>query len=326
MSLSRRDLLAGVAFGAPLLSSAFADTATYMYDALGRVVQVTYSDGTIVVYNYDAAGNRLQVVRTDGSPFSATIQVTGTGPVNLRTLANASGYSGVTNATITFQVGSAVTISGPGGAANADGGVALDTGIWPSASHTIALTLQVSGKVYGGGGGGGTGAVGALAGRAGGDAIYVRENMTVVVNSGGQIKAGGGGGGGGGSWTRTIGEEFSTWNGGGGGGGFPNGIGAPEGDADLDVSGPGVNGTTSGGGAGGTGGASAPATRVNGAGGAGGAAATAGATGASASGSGGAGSWSQNGAAAGGQPGYAMRKNGKTVTVTNNGAISGTVG
>lgn len=39
-----------------------AATATYEYDALGRLTRVTYSDGKLAVYKYDAAGNRSQVI------------------------------------------------------------------------------------------------------------------------------------------------------------------------------------------------------------------------------------------------------------------------
>jgi len=49
-----------------LATSALAasDSATYIYDALGRVTQVTFTNGTTTVYTYDSAGNRTNVVTT----------------------------------------------------------------------------------------------------------------------------------------------------------------------------------------------------------------------------------------------------------------------
>ncbi|HYD86270.1 MAG TPA: RHS repeat domain-containing protein [Vitreimonas sp.] len=329
MGISRRALLAhaGTATLVASLMPASAETATYLYDALGRLVRVTYSGGTIVVYDYDAAGNRSRTCRTDGSTFVATIQVAGTGPVNLRTLADASGYCGVTDATITFQVGSAVTIMGAPG-----GGPGIDTGVWPT-DKTISLALQVSGKVYGGGGAGaaGAGTSGALQGGVGGDAVRCQHNISITVNSGGQIRAGGGGGGGGGAWHREQNYEgVPTWfvyTGGGGGGGFPNGPGGPGGEYGehgFSRGQPGSNGTTSGGGAGGAGG-NAGIGRTTGAGGAGAGAAATGSSGVGASGTEDA-TAVKFAASPGGGPGYAIRKNGHAVSVTNNGTISGTVG
>jgi YD repeat-containing protein len=46
---------------------ASAGTTTYKYDALGRVIEVLYPDGSKITYTYDAAGNRTQVARTAGS-------------------------------------------------------------------------------------------------------------------------------------------------------------------------------------------------------------------------------------------------------------------
>ena len=50
-------VVSSVATGATL-----AATASYEYDALGRLTRVGYSDGTRVIYRLDAAGNRTQVV------------------------------------------------------------------------------------------------------------------------------------------------------------------------------------------------------------------------------------------------------------------------
>lgn len=44
-------------------AAAYAGTTSYQYDALGRVVKVTYPDTKQICYAYDAAGNRTQVKR-----------------------------------------------------------------------------------------------------------------------------------------------------------------------------------------------------------------------------------------------------------------------
>lgn len=48
-------------------SSACAGSVSYTYDPLGRLTQVSYSNGTVVAYSYDAAGNRSTVV-VSGAP------------------------------------------------------------------------------------------------------------------------------------------------------------------------------------------------------------------------------------------------------------------
>jgi YD repeat-containing protein len=40
-------------------ASAHAETATYSYDALGRLIRVVYSTGYTLTYSYDANGNRI---------------------------------------------------------------------------------------------------------------------------------------------------------------------------------------------------------------------------------------------------------------------------
>ena len=243
--------------------------------------------------------------------YNQTIAITGTGPVNLRTLADnhTTAYDGVGDATITYTVASGVTISGTAGASNSgDAGHAVNTGTWP-AGATINLTLQVTGTVRGGGGGGGKGGTGfsrnGQVGGDGGDAIYCQEDLTVTVNSGGKVQAGGGGGGGG-AGAQHPSAEPAPYMGGGGGGGFPNGIG---GTGYATVS----SGTGSGGGAGASG-----ANPYGGDGGSGGGANINGGLGYNSTGD-------QTGTGgSGGTKGYAIRKNGHTVSVTNNGTITGT--
>lgn len=322
MTISRRAALAriGMFSFATLASISEAHAITsYRYDALGRLRVVVFDNGSVVHYIYDAAGNRTNVVRSPSGTFSATIPITGTSPVNLRTLATAAGYDGAQDATIAFTLGSSVTITGTAGTGTPAAGTAIDSGDWPDPAFTsLSLSLTIDGKVYGGGGHGaqarGQFTTEILAG-PGGDAINCRTAMSITVSSTGQVKSGGGGGGGGYGWYNNSSEIYV--NGGGGGGGFPNGVGG--GGANT-----GSNGTTSGGGAGGAAGP-ASGTHVGGAGGAGGGAGATGANGVVGSGSTG-GGWQARLATPGAVGGYAIRKNLNTVAVTNNGTITGAVG
>jgi len=279
----------------------------------GGSVSVSPTTTTTYTLTLTGAGGTIykQATVTVSPPiFSATIAVTGSGPVNLRTLANSAGYNGAMDANVVFQVGSGVTITGAAGAPN--GGIAIDSGTWPS-GYSISVALQVSGSVLGGGGAGGAGGgIGdGEAGGAGGDAVYCRLPMSITVNSGGAIKSGGGGGGGGGAYD--IAPPFpdpETRGGGGGGGGAPNGPAGAAGDGSIVGGLPGSAGTTGGGGAG------AASSGGAGAGGAGGNYGTTGAAG-------GDGSYTRGN---GNVAGYAIRKNGHTVPVTNNGTITGTQG
>jgi hypothetical protein len=261
---------------------------------------------TFTVTATDSASNTgsQSYTLTIGSSGGTTIQLTNADH-NLRTVANANGYTGSTTANYTFVVGSAVTITGPAGS-----GVGLDTGTWPSG---VTLALQVNGIVRGGGGNGGTGggsngsSTAGLAGGAGGDAIQCHANIAIAINSGGTVQSGGGGGGGGGSTAQGgLGGTSVVNPGGGGGGGAPNGAGGAGGTGYNTANGTaGSPGTASGGGAGG----SAPYP-----GGHGGTYATAGSAGVNGTYAGG----------AGGAAGYAVRKNSTGCTVT--GTATGTIG
>ena len=65
-ALTLRHAIAVAAATAVLASTgaAAAGNVQYIYDALGRVRTVTYSNGTVVTYAYDAAGNRTVVTTT----------------------------------------------------------------------------------------------------------------------------------------------------------------------------------------------------------------------------------------------------------------------
>lgn len=324
MGINRRSALLGLTAASGLASWAFAPriakAETYTYDALGRLCTVAYPNGSSVTYAYDAAGNRTSVGRAGlGSGFSQVIQITGTGPVNLRTLANNAGYNGAQAATVIFEVGGGVTITGTAGAAASAGGIAIDTGIWPTASYaiTLALVIKRGGIVRGGGGGGSDGGafgMGGLGGGAGGDALHCRLPMHVMVQCGGELRGGGGGGGGGGCYVHSLYNPEIIDGGGGGGGGAPNGAAGPGGEPGGDggqAGFPGSAGTVNGGGNFGSAGGNA------GWGGAGGNYGAAGANGVTGF---------PNPGSSGGAGGYAVRKNGHAVSVTNSGVVSGAIG
>lgn len=290
-------------------------------------MQVLFSGGTYVLIVASSTGNApsgtsqanayWDVIAAPGSQgepatppgaFSTTIVLASSSTgANLRTLADAAGYTGMSDATITFEVPNTVTVTGE------QSGIGIDSGTWPSGSYTIALTLvvQSGGIVRGGGGAGGSGGSGTAGfiGAAGGDAIFLREDCTggITIDAGGTVQ-GGGGGGGGGTGTFDFTSEPEGGAGGGGGGGAPNGSGGTPGstfNADLPAT-AGSAGTTGGGGAGGAGLNEGSSTGTAGA--SGGGYATAGST---------------SGGVSGGAAGYAVRKNGKTATVTNNGTMTG---
>src|SRR5689334_4260114 len=98
--------------------------------ASGGSVNVSPSTTTTYILTLTVPGGTItkQVTVTVSAGFNQTIQVTGTGPINLRTLANNAGYNGAQNATITFQVASGVTISGSAGSTSTGGGRGIDTG------------------------------------------------------------------------------------------------------------------------------------------------------------------------------------------------------
>lgn len=284
-----------------------AATAYYTLNA------VTYNGGTYVAI-VDTTGNApsgtaeanawwdvLAAPGAAGPPatppgaFSATINLTSGAAINLRTVADAAGYTGMSDATVTFKVPNGVTIRGL-----SSGGRGIDTGTWPG-GYTIALTLVIeSGGIVDGGGGAGGSASGGD-GNPGGDAIYVQHAVSggITINSGGTVRGGGGGGGASAGYLNTpplqqVSVDDPYVGGSGGGGGAPNGAGG-SGESGQNGGADGTNGaagTTSGGGAG----------------------AASGGTFATAGGS---------SSGLGGAAGFAVRKNGHAATVTNNGTMVG---
>lgn len=190
---------------------------------------------------------------------------------DLRTLALAAGWDGVSQPVAT--IGSGIYIS-----SNSTGTPALTvTGSFPN-----GVQLINSGYIVGMGGAGGNGSTQTgpgFDGSAGGLALSV--STAVYINNLGTIGGGGGGAGGGGA----VQEASYGWGGGGGGGGqtgTSNSSGGAAGDtyaARSRTAAAGSSGTASAGGAGGIGGAAPNAAFCGGVGGTGGAWGSAGATG-----------------------------------------------
>lgn len=250
------------------------------------------------------AGNGQTYVFTD------TVAASTNAPYNVRTKAIAAGWDGAMTLTWTVTIASGQTLG-------STGGPAFSTGTIPNASTG---SLVVTGHILGFGGTGGTGGDGngnpATGGGNGGDAVTIL-NGTCAITGAGDIKSGGGGGGGGlGVFVaggvdgkgNPLPDNHSGGGGGGGGGGAVVGVGGAAGTpSDVTPATAGANGTSSAGGAGGSGGVGINSTGTNG--GAGGAP---GVNGSSSS-------------TAGGVCGYAVRKNGNTVTISGP-TTAGTVG
>ena len=82
MNLGTRILI--VLAAACIVSSSAAETITYEYDELHRLIHVTYDDGAWIRYEYDAVGNRLLDVMnsTPGVGYLyATVEPAGSGSI-----------------------------------------------------------------------------------------------------------------------------------------------------------------------------------------------------------------------------------------------------
>ncbi|WP_415491572.1 hypothetical protein [Brevundimonas diminuta] len=194
--------------------------------SVSPLVTTTY---TLTVTGAGGQHTSQTTVTVTPNNFTRTIQITGSGPVNLRSLANAAGYNGAQNANVTFEVGTSVTITGAAGAPG--GGIAIDSGAWPTGSYAITLTLRVKsgGVVRGGGGRGGVGAPNGSGGAGGGGAPSGANGNPGSATTGGfGGDASLGSGGGTGALYGAIGNDgfnfFSplgqAWGGSGGAGGY----------------------------------------------------------------------------------------------------------
>lgn len=119
--------------------------------------------------------------------------------VNLRTVANAGGYSGLTTQAVSITIDAGVDVG------------SVVRGSWPT-GYT-GLTLVNRGRILGAGGGGGGWAVNP--GSAGGPGLDTTTGALTLDNVGGVIYGGGGGGGAGGNSN----SQLISIGGGGGGGG-----------------------------------------------------------------------------------------------------------
>ncbi len=136
--MSKGLLLAGLAACVVLACEpARAATATYDYDALGRLTKVTNSDGKLAVYRYDAAGNRSQVVSgtLPGVPASITV------PASSSTGAYTISW-GTASGTVTAYKLFQATNTGFSGATQIYSGTALNVALSGRSNGTYYYRVQ----------------------------------------------------------------------------------------------------------------------------------------------------------------------------------------
>lgn len=100
--MKKPTLRAGVLF---LVLSLFAgatpaNTVNYVYDALGRLQEVRYPNGSVVSYALDPAGNRTQVASTTPPGVPASITV----PMNSSTGAYTVSWATLTDTVTAYQL------------------------------------------------------------------------------------------------------------------------------------------------------------------------------------------------------------------------------
>ena len=101
-------VLASLCLVLTLIVSVQAAQVTYQYDELGRLIKVTYDDGSVIDYSYDPAGNRTQV-----STVTGAANLPPTVPVD----SNAAANTVIENASNGATVGVTVSATDPDGPA-----------------------------------------------------------------------------------------------------------------------------------------------------------------------------------------------------------------
>jgi YD repeat-containing protein len=139
------------------VDSVRAESSSYTYDALGRVITQTDWDGTLTAYSYDAAGNRTQRLVTLGAAHRPvanpdTLTVSGSTPTTFDPRVNDSDpdnytliIGGVTNAphgAVTFT-GTSVTYTAVSGYSGADSfAYTIGDGRGGTASALVTVTVN----------------------------------------------------------------------------------------------------------------------------------------------------------------------------------------
>jgi len=127
MILKRLSLVLALVVLVGLVLPCFAETVTYEYDDLYRLIRATYSDGTVIEYTYDAAGNRLSTIKAP--PGQALTVVISADPVSIP-------YGTSSTLTWTSTNATSCTIDQGIGAVNA-GGTAT---VFPTTTTTYTIT------------------------------------------------------------------------------------------------------------------------------------------------------------------------------------------
>ncbi len=102
---------------------------TYVYDALNRLTEVTYPNGTSIIYTYDVLGNRTSVVISGGCSV-ATATISGTSTIS-------AGQSATIAVTLTGASPWSIVLNGVTYVANAS---PYNITVSPTTTATYALT------------------------------------------------------------------------------------------------------------------------------------------------------------------------------------------